>query len=234
MAIVSTMILRSMRLIGEKTRGGTLNSNEQTECLDEFNTFLDSLQIERLYAYSVQQDSAALSASTSTLTIGTNGSFAVSRPVRLVDPCFVRDGSGFDTPLTIIDSEQYGRIVDKDSGYTVPEYIYYDAGFSATSTGTLHLYPAASASLTLFINSWKTLSQVSTLSQDLSLPPGYRLFLETNFAIHLAGGLTEVSPETAKLARDAKAALKGNNTPAPVMRLDSGLATRGGNILTGD
>ncbi len=36
MAIVSTMILRSMRMIGEKPRGATLDTNEQTETLAEF------------------------------------------------------------------------------------------------------------------------------------------------------------------------------------------------------
>jgi hypothetical protein len=234
MAIVSTMILRSMRMIGEKARGATLDTAEQTETLAEFNTFLDSLATDRLYAVTVQQDSKALSASTSTLTIGTNGSFNVTRPIKLVDPCFIRDANGFDTPLTIITSPQYGRIVDKDAGYTVPSHIYYDSGFSATSTGTLHLYPATSASLTLFINSWRQLGTVSTLSQNLNLPPGYQLFVESNFAIHLAAGLTPVSAETVRLARESKTAIQANNLPEPVMRLDNGLVTRGGNILTGD
>ena len=36
MAFVSTMILRSMRLTGEKGRCATLDTNEQTEFLAEF------------------------------------------------------------------------------------------------------------------------------------------------------------------------------------------------------
>lgn len=222
-------------MIGEKARGATLDTNEQAETLTEFNSFIDSLAIERLYAYSIQQDSKALSASTSTLTIGTNGSFAVNRPVRLADPCFVRDANGFDTPLEIISMETYGRLVDKDAGFTVPDRIAYDYGFSATSTGTLYLYPSPSASLTLFINSWTQIGQVSSQSVDLALPPGYRLFLESNFAVHLAAGLTPVSQETADIARKSRAMLKSNNAPAPVMTvMDLPSASRHGNIFTGE
>jgi hypothetical protein len=235
MSYVSTMILRSMRMIGEKTRGATLTSDEQSECLAEFNTFLDATGTERLLCYSLRQDSLALSTSTSTYTVGTNGDFSsLARPVKLVDPCFVRDSSGYDTPVTLVDAEQYGAIVDKDAGYTVPEYLYYDAGFSATSTATLHLYPVPTSGLTLFINSWTTLGSVSSLAQNLLLPPGYQLYLESNFAIHLAAGFKPISAELSKIARESKAAIQNVNLPAPVARLDSAVATVRGNILTGD
>ena len=219
---VSTMILRSLRMIGEKARGGTLDSNEQVECLAEFNTFLDSMATERLLCYTLRQDSLALTTSTNSYTIGTNGVFAVPRPVKIVDPCFVRDASNFDTQIKLIGADAYGKIVAKGAGYTVPQYLYYDAGFSATSTATINVYPSPSASLTLFINSWNTLTTVSTLSQNLALPPGYQLFLESNFAIHQAAGLTPIPAETAKIARESKAFVKGANTVDVVMRLDSG------------
>ena len=51
MAAVSTLILRSMRMIGEKERGATLDVNEQVECLAELNTFMDACATERLLCY---------------------------------------------------------------------------------------------------------------------------------------------------------------------------------------
>ena len=235
MAVVSTMILRSMRLIGEKARGDTLSSNEQAECLSEFNTFLDALGTERLLCYSIQQDSASLNVSTSTYTIGTNGTIAVTRPTKIVDPCYVRDSDGLDYPLKVVDVVTYGRLSDKDAVGSRPQYLYYDANFSATSTGTIHIYPSPNGALTLFINSWKQVGTVANVSTNLGLPPEYQIFLETNFAIHLAAGQVEVSAAVAKLARDSKAAIKGLNTPSVVMRSDL-LPTgeRNANILTGD
>lgn len=234
MPAVSTIILRSMRLTGEKARGATLDSVEAVETLAEFNTFLDAMNVERLLCYTIEQHSWALTASTSTYTVGTNGTIStLTRPVRIVDPVFVRDASGYDTPVTLVDIEQYGSIVDKDAGYTVPEYLYYDANFSATSTATLHLYPSPSADLTLFFSAWKQFTSVSSLTHSVIFPPGYQLFVESNFAIHMAAGLTDVSAALAKMARDSKAAIKSLNLPAPVMRMDGAVASRRRNILTG-
>jgi hypothetical protein len=232
MSVVSTMILRSMRMIGEKARGATLDSSEQTECLAEFNTFLDACAVERLLCYTVQQDSLALSVSTSTYSIGPGGAFNVTRPTRIVDPCYVRDSAGQDYPLRVVDSVVYGRIGDKSSVGTRPEYLYYDAGLSATSTATLYLYPPPSESLTLFIASWKQLGSVSTLSHNIALPPGYQLFLESNFAVHLAAGQVPISAELGRIARDSKIAIKSLNLPSVVMRMEPmPHSPRGGNIL---
>ena len=216
------MILRSMRMIGEKGRGATLDANESTECLTELNTFMDATANERLLCYQVTEDTLALTASTSTYTIGSGGAFNVTRPTKIVEPCFVRDASNFDTPVKVVDAGTYGQIVSKSAGYTVPRILYYDSGYSATSTATIFLYPSPSANLTLHINSWKQLGTFSSVSQTLMLPPGYQLFIEANFAIHLAAGLTPVSPELAKIARDSKAAIKSLNLPDSIMRLDMG------------
>src|SRR3990167_4831170 len=192
MAAVSTLVLRSMRMIGEKHRGDTLDANEQVECLDEFNTFLEALNNEKLIAYSVTQDSHLMSVSTATYTIGPGATIDTARPTKIVDPCWVRDGSS------------------------------YDKGFSATSTATITVYPPPSAVLTLYIHSWKQMQSVSTMSETVMFPSGYRLMFESNFAIHLAAGFTAVSAEVAKLARESKAAIKKLNLPDMVMRLDSG------------
>lgn len=223
-----------MRLTGEKGRGASLDSNEQVECLAELNTFLDACANERLLCYQVTQDSKALTASTASYTIGTNGAFAVARPTKIVDPCFIRDSSNLDSPLTLISAQTYGRIVEKSTGYTVPQYLFYDEGYTSTSTATINLYPSPSGSLTLFINSWKQLGNLSTLTQQLLLPPGYQLFIESNFAVHLAAGLTPISAELAKMARESKAAIKALNSPEVISRLDVGIAGPArGSILTG-
>lgn len=229
------MILRSMRLIGEKARGAVLDTNEQTECLAELNTFMDATANEKLLCYSVHQDSFPLSTGTSSYTIGVNGTVAVTRPTKVVDPCFVRDASGYDSPVRVISAETYGRLVSKGAGNTIPQVLYYDNGFSATSTATMFVYPVPSTALTLFFSSWQQLQAFAALSTTVLLPPGYQLFIETNFAIHLAAGQVPVSPELAKMARDAKAAVKSVNLPSTFMKLDR-LPTRtnSGSILTGD
>jgi hypothetical protein len=135
----------------------------------------------------------------------------------------VRDGSAYDYPLKIVPLETYGLITDKTAGAAIPTHLYYDKGYSATSTATLTLYPPPSAGLTLFIHSWKQMQSVSTMSETVMFPAGYRLMFESNFAIHLAAGFTEVSKEVAKIARESKAAVKAINLPDMVMRLEGGV-----------
>ena len=222
MAFVSTMILRSMRMTGEKPRGATLNATEAVEALDEFNTFLESMSIDRLMCYSVTQDSLLLTASTTAYTIGPGATINTDRPIKLVDPCWIRDGDNYDYNLKVINLQQYGTLTDKSSGATIPTAIYYDAGLSATSTATLTLYPPPTAGLTLYIHSWKQFSTASTVSQNVNLPPAYKLFVESNFAIHLAAGFRSVSNEVAKIAKDTKAMIRAQNAPSMVATLDHG------------
>ena len=223
MATPSTMILRALRLLGEKVVAGTLSSDEQTAYLADLNTMLESWSLERLMVYQLLQESKALTASTGSYTIGTGGAFNTTRPTRIVDPCFIRDSSNLDYPLTIIDAEQYGRITQKTLDGQRPEYLFYDGAF-ASSLGTIYLYPEPAASLTLYINSWKQLQTFALISTTVVLPPGYQRAIEFNLAVELAGGFTNVSQEVAKIARESKAVIKGFNAPAGVLRMDAGVA----------
>lgn len=235
MAAVSTMILRSMRMIGEKSRGATLDANEQVECLAELNSMMESWSNDRLNCYTVQTTTHALTASSNSYSVGVNGTISgIGRPLKIVDPCFVRDANGYDTGVQVVDREAYAGIVSKSAGYTVPTVLFYDADFSATSTATLYLYPSPSASLTLHFSAWKQMQNFANLSTQVLFPPGYQLAIESNFAIHLAAGLIPVSPELAKIARESKAAIMGLNNPSPVMSMDLGMVYgRRSSIFTG-
>ena len=233
MASVSTMILRSMRLTGEKQRGATLDSNEQTELLAELNTMLESWSVERALCYQIMQESFTLSNSVGSYTIGSGGAFDTTRPVKIVDPCFIRDSSNLDSPLQIIDAVARGRIVQKTIDGTYPGYLFYDSAF-VSSLGTIFLYPEPLAGLTLYINSWKQLQSFANVSTAVALPPGYQRAIEFNFAIEIAGGFTSVSDEVAKIAKESKAAIKSLNLPDAFMRMDVGIIqTYTSNILTG-
>lgn len=217
------MILRSLRMAGEKARGAPLDANEQVECLAELNTMMESWNNERLMCYSVTQDSFLLTSSTVSYTVGPGGTINTARPTKIVDPCWIRDSSAYDHPVKIVNVEIYGLLGLKSTGgVSIPTVLYYDAGYSATSTGTISVYPPPSAGLTLYFNSWTQMQNFSTLSVTAMFPAGYQLAIESNFAIHLAAGFKPVSAEVVKIAKESKAAIKALNVQSMVMRLDSG------------
>jgi hypothetical protein len=227
------MILRALRLIGEKPVAGTLSSDEQTAYLADLNTMMESWSLERLMCYQLLQESRALTASVGSFTIGSSGTWNTARPTKIVDPCFTRDSGDIDYPLEIISAEAYGTIRQKTSDGSYPSYLFYDSAF-VTSLGTIYLYPEPTSGLTLYINSWKQLQTFALISTTVVLPPGYQRAIEFNLAIELAGGFVNVSAEVAKIAKESKAVIKGLNAPAGILRLDSGAtSSRGSSILTG-
>ena len=235
MPSVSTMILNSLVMTGEKSiQTSTLTSSEGAYYLSRLNAMMDSWTLERMMIYQLSQTSFALTTGTGEYTIGSGATFNMTRPTRIVDPCFIRDSDNFDSELQIIDAQAYGRIVDKTADGSYPVYLFYDYGYSATSTASVRLWPEPSANLTLYINTLQPLQSFSTISQTLSLPPGYQDAIEANYAVRAATRGVQVSADIKEMARQSKAAVKGSNATAPVMRLDYGVA--GGlrsNILTG-
>lgn len=227
------MIIRSLQLLGEKRMGGTLSSDEQTAYLSALNAMMESWSLERLMCYQVVEESQALTTSDGTYTIGSGGDWNTTRPTKIVQ-AWIRDSDSQDSPVQIISAGAYNRIVSKTSDGTYPMYLYYDAAFSS-SLGTIFLWPEPSASLTLYISSWKQLQTFALISTTVVLPPGYQRAIEFNLAIELAGGFTEVPPAVAKVARESKAALKSLNSPDVFMQMDAGIAPGRdrGNIFTG-
>ena len=229
------MILNSLIMTGEKSIEVTsFTTAEQNYHLSRINSMMDSWSNERLMIYQIQLTSFALTASDGTYTIGNGADFNMTRPIRIVNPCFTRDSDDIDIPINIIDADTYGRIVDKTLGDTTPVYMYYDAGFSATSTGTIQLYPLPTTGLTLYLSTLQPLQTFASVTTNLLLPPGYQDAIESNYAVRASMGVTPVSPELMAFARATKAAIKTTNLTAPIMSLDPGAHGSGGySILTG-
>lgn len=237
MATPSSMIIRSLRLIGEKSVGGTLTTAEQTDYLADLNTMMESWSLERLMCYQVVEESKALTASDGVYTIGSGGDWDTARPNKIVQ-AFIRNSSNNDYPIEVINADSYNSIVAKSTSGTYPDLLYYDGAFVA-GLASIYLYPLPSSGLTLYISSWKQLQTFATISTTLVLPPGYQRAIEYNFAIEVAGGFRNVSNEVIKIARESKAAIKSLNSPDVFMKLDAGIVqnrivrNRGSNILTG-
>ena len=221
----STMILSALRMIGDKVPGGTLSTAEQTDYLYDLNAFMEMWSLDDLLIYHLIDGTKALTSGTGSYTIGSGGVIDAARPNEIVDPCFVRDSSSYDWPLKIIDAETYGRIVTKSLQGTYPEYLFYDRGFT-TARGTINLYPLPGAGLTLHYGYTEVLQSFAAVSTTVALPPGYQIFIESNFAVYKAGGFTRVSPETALLAKESKAAIKRNNVRPSVLQMPAGVAGR--------
>lgn len=219
MATPSSIILRSLAMLGEKRPGDTLTSAEQTDYLSVLNGMMESWSLESLMCYQELQESFALTAGDDSYTIGSGGDFNTTRPINILS-AFSRDSGNIDYPLDIINDAAYNNIRQKTlTGNTYPSFLYYNQAFIA-GLGTIRLYPQPIAGLTLYISSMRQLTQFATISETVVLPPGYQRAIESNLAIELAAGYIPISKELAKIAQESKAAIRNVNAPSPHLQIE--------------
>jgi hypothetical protein len=233
MATALTIITRAMRLAGVFTKGTPPDDDEAADGLDALNTMLDSMSLERLFVYQLLQESKALTSSVGSYTIGSGGAFNTTRPTKIVDPCFVRDSGNNDTPLIILNAEQYGRIVGKTVDGSYPQYLFYDGAY-VSGLATIFLYPEPAASLTLYINSLKQLQQFTALTTEIALPPGYKRMLEYNLAVEFGPEFdVDIPDRVERIAAKSRANLKAINGVTPVLSTSMVSGGLRANIFTG-
>jgi len=159
--------------LGAKMTGESLTASEADDSLNILNSMVDSLTTDGAMIFKVQQEVLSWSGGNATRTIGDGGDFNTTRPLRIENGTFFRDGTT-DYPVEIVrDRATYDRLCSKTDTSIYPEILYYDA------------YPVPSATITLYLNTWAPLQNFPTLTEVLSLPPGYRWFLEHSLAVAL-------------------------------------------------
>lgn len=221
MATASTIIVNSLIMIGEKVIGGTLTSAEQTHYLAKLNTFLDSCSTDRLMIYQIIEEAFTLVVGSEAYTIGSGGNFNTTLPVKLEDTCLI-DYQDRLYEVRVLNERNFSGLqtVGLDG---MPRNLYFDI---SVPLGTIYFDYTPDVAYDFHLKSWKQLQQFSLISDSIALPAGYLRFIESNFAIECAPGLTSVSQEVIKIAKESKAAIRTLNNPETVLRLPMGVAGR--------
>jgi hypothetical protein len=223
MATALDMIKRSLRLARVIGADQVLTASEADDALNVYNAMLDAMSIERLMVYEIQQLSYSWPSGQRVRTIGTAGQLVTPYPIRIEAAFITVDSQDF--PIEILeDRRQYDSIPDKTQTSSHPLSFFWDKTYP---TANMYLYPVPSGNITLKLNVWRPLQSFTSLTTDLSLPPGYQRMIEYNGAVELAPEYgKEVSASVLANARQSKAAIKSVNTPALVSQLDPGLSSR--------
>lgn len=221
MATASTVIVRALTMLGEKVPGGTLTSAEQTAYLAVLNAMLASWSLEKLLVYRIVEESFTLIIGSSAYTIGSGGNFNTTRPSRLEDTCFINYQSRLNGVMVLNEANFSALQTVGLSG--MPRNLYFDVN---VPLGTIYFDYKPDVAYDFHLKSWQQLQTFAAIGDTVTLPIGYQRAIESNLAIELAPGLTSVSPETVRIAKESKAAIRVNNEPAGVLRLDLGVAGR--------
>lgn len=226
------IVQAALRLIGVYDFSGPSTS---AHALKALNMMLNNWGARGVLATALTREGLSVSALAASYTIGVSQTLNTAKPIR-VSSAFIRDSNNVDTTLRIIGREEFDAIPDKTASGT-PAVLFYDPGVTqqTTQVGTIYLYPRASAAYTLFMESEKLFSELSTLSANMTFPLTYERAIKFNMAIELAPEHgKEVSQEVVAIARESlDAIIRANMQPPRANVLDAFRRSRA-NILSGD
>lgn len=225
---VRDLLEKSFRTIHVLGAGEPMTDDEATDALDHLNGVLEQANIDKLMG-SYQTDVVVpMVGSQTSYTIGPTSSspnVIAPRPVEILS-AFSRRAT-IDLPIFVGSKQDYTQIPKKDIGIAGwKSMVYYEATFPK---GTLYVYPVPLDTLTtVHLTVMAEIAAFTTIDDVVSMPPGYRVWLQYKTAMRLAPeyGMTFTVDMISNLL-DAESALKRNNIkPMPVAK--TGLVSMSG------
>lgn len=233
MATVAELIRGAFGVLGVLAASESPGAAEQADGLEALNDMLDSWAGERLVLHATLRSTHTLTPALSPHTIGTGGTFATTRPVRVDRASIVLAGSpGSETPLPILSDAEWQNTQGKTTSGT-PVALWIE---TAHPLEKLWLNPVPNAADTLVLYSWQQLGRFASAATTVDLPPGYSRALRFNLAKELGPEYgVALSAEAMDIANESKATLKRVNQQPTYLRCDPAVLSAGGvNLVTGD
>lgn len=216
MATVQSTIEDALRLIGQLEAGETADAETLTDSMNAFNDMLDSWSTERLSVYSTQDQTFTWPVNTSTRTLGTSGDFVGVRPVQVDDSTYFK-ANNLSYPLMMINESQYNGIAQKGNTSTYPQVMWVNYKMPDIE---MKIYPVPTMELEMHIVSVKELTEATSLSETLVIPPGYRRAFRYNLGVEFASEFgIDAPPRVINIANTSKKNIKRINNPNDVMSM---------------
>ena len=215
---VRDLLTKAFKTIHVLGAGESMTDEEASDAFDVLNGIIEQANIDKLMG-SYQTDLLIPLVSTqSSYTIGPASSspnVTATRPVEILS-AFSRRGN-VDLPVLVGAKQDYNNIQKKDVGIAGWEMlVYYEAQFPK---GVLYVYPVPLDTLTsIYLTVTNAVAPFATLDDVVSMPPGYRVWLQYKTASRLSPEYgMPMGVENIAILLDAESALKRNNIkPMPV------------------
>lgn len=213
MATAQQIINRALTSIGVLASGETATANQSADALVSLNDLLQAWSNDGLLVSGQTIISKAMSGAAS-YTIGSGGDINTSRPTEF-DNIYYSLNS-VDYPVKIVTLEEYDSIPNKSVTGTIPDIVAFRFGYPLI---TMYIYPQPSSG-TLYLETFKPLTEFASLATSASFPVGYERALRLNLAVELMPEYGIDNPTLVGMALEAKNALKRTNYRAVKLKND--------------
>jgi hypothetical protein len=225
------LITRAMKSLQALGQTEVPSAGEANDGLVALNAMLDSWSNENLASYAVLEQSFVLSPGTNSYTIGSGGVINVTRPLDIVQ-AYLTDASNNNFILQILPRDKWNQIGDRSTNITsqLPDTMFYDPQFPL---GVINIFPTPLLAYTVFFDSVTQQTQFSTLTQTLSMPPGYERAMVYNLAVEISNmfgiPIPPVAPgakNVGQLAMDSLGNIKRTNIKDVIADYDASIVSR--------
>jgi hypothetical protein len=193
-----TLIKSAMRKIGALAAGEDPTTDESADGLLTLQMMLRNWSANSINIYYTVLDTVTLTGAES-YTIGTGGTVNSARP-EIIVYAYIRDSNGMDHKVIICD-EKFYRGMQLKGLVDVPKYLWYSPEYPL---GKIYVWPLGGG--TLYLSSYKQLTDPSLISSTISFPPEYDEAIVMNLAMRL--GLEYGRPPDPILAKMAVESLR--------------------------
>lgn len=214
------LALKNAGVIGE---GQTPSAEDSNDAAQMLNAMLGQWQRRRYLVYHLVEQSLSCTGAPS-YSIGPGGDFNMAARPAEINYAFARqvinaNPNMIDYPISILPArETYAQIAMKQL-QSFPQWAWYDAGYPL---GNLFVYPVITSQFSLYIGYAEILQSVTSLTDQINLPPEYFEALLYNLAIILAGVYQlPVNPIVVGRAKAALETIRTVNAQIPQMRMPS-------------
>ena len=226
MTTANDQINGALRLLGVLAEGETPSAATSQDALTALNQMIDSWNTERLSVFSTQDQVMNWLPNQISNTLGPTGSFVGQRPILVDDATYFRDPSNnISFGIKLINQQQYDGIAVKTVTSTYPQVMWVNMTYPDIE---IYVYPVPTKLLEFHFISVEPLMSVSSLSTEITMPPGYLRAFKYNLALEIAAEFgIQPNPQVSRIAMTSKRNLKRINNPDDIMSLPYSLvATR--------
>jgi hypothetical protein len=218
MTTVNDQINGALRLLGVLAEGETPSAATSQDALSALNQMLDSWSTERLSVFSTQDQTFTWLAGSISNTLGPSGTLVGERPILLDDATYFRDAAtGISYGIKLINQQQYDGIAVKTVTSTYPQVLWVNTSYPNIE---MYVYPVPTKPLEFHFISVEPLTNVSSLSTDITLPPGYLRAFKYCLACEISSEFgVEPSKTVQRLAMVSKRALRRINNADDIMSI---------------
>ena len=222
------LITDSFQKLGIYAPGDVISDADAQRALSVLNDMLDSWSNESLTCFEILEQSGTLQPGVAAYTVGSGGTFNVTRPLKLIDgpgSAYVQDNNANNYPIEVVPRSKWNMIGSRAVTSNIPSMLFYDPQFPL---GIINIFPVPTQPWTLFWDSYQQLGSFTNLTTVISLPPGYKKAIQDTLAVELHPYFltTQINPIILEAASKSKGNIKRTNMRPIVAIYDPEIVSR--------